>query len=121
MPLNASISPSTTPRTAPCRVQATSGSLAVQPGTCAEAVEAVTANRKRAKSLGKCAMVASFHVTAGPTIPPYSGNIDTADQSHRQTLRTLRTSAVGLGRVKTPAFNQRIEIPSRCRQFENQK
>jgi IstB-like ATP binding protein len=26
-----------------------------------------------------------------------------------------------LGRVKTPTFNQRIEIPSRFRQFENQK
>src|ERR1700694_2759832 len=28
---------------------------------------------------------------------------------------------MGLGRVKTPTFNQRIEIPSRFRQFENQK
>src|SRR5437899_8533589 len=86
MPLNASISPSTAPRTAPCRVQATSGPVAVQPGTCAVAVEAITANRKRARSLVKCAIVASFHVTAGPTIPPYNGNIDTADQSHCQTL-----------------------------------
>jgi hypothetical protein len=32
-----------------------------------------------------------------------------------------RMSARGLGRVKTPTFNQRIEIPSRFRQFENQK
>src|SRR5947209_2697465 len=85
MPLNASISPSTTPRIAPCRVQATSGSVAVQPGTFAVAVEAITANRKRARSLVKCAIVASFHVTAGPK-PPYNGNIDTADQSHRQIL-----------------------------------
>jgi hypothetical protein len=30
-------------------------------------------------------------------------------------------SAPGLGRVKTPMFNRRIEIPSRFRQFENQK
>jgi hypothetical protein len=29
-------------------------------------------------------------------------------------------SELGLGRVKTPTFNQRIEIPSRFRQFENQ-
>src|SRR3981081_4206087 len=86
MPLNASTSPSTAPRTAPCRVQATSGSVAVQPGTCAVAIEAITANRKRARGLVKCAIVASFHVTAGPTIPPYNGNIDTADQSHRQIL-----------------------------------
>jgi hypothetical protein len=32
-----------------------------------------------------------------------------------------RTSGTGRGRVKTPTFNQRIEIPSRFRQFENQK
>jgi hypothetical protein len=30
-------------------------------------------------------------------------------------------SGLGLGCVKTPTFNQRIEIPSRFRQFENQK
>src|SRR5260370_18223234 len=30
-------------------------------------------------------------------------------------------SVVGLGRVKTPTFNLRVEIPSRFRQFENQK
>src|SRR5882757_1217328 len=100
MPLNASISPSTAPRTAPCRVQATSGSVAVQPGTCAVAVEAITANRKRARSLVKCAIVASF-VTAGPTIPPYNGNIDTADQIALPDTRTLRTSAVGPDRSAT--------------------
>lgn len=72
MPLNASISPSTTPRTAPCGIQATSGSSAVQPGTCAEPVEAITANRNRARSLVKCAIVASSHVTA--------------DQQYRRTL-----------------------------------
>src|SRR5229473_7600540 len=31
------------------------------------------------------------------------------------------TSALGLGRVKTPMFNLRVEIPSRFRKFENQK
>src|SRR6478736_1446911 len=31
------------------------------------------------------------------------------------------TSAMGLGRVKTPTFNLRVEIPSRFRKFENQK
>src|SRR5258706_15462830 len=30
-------------------------------------------------------------------------------------------SAVGLGRVKTPTFNLRVESPSRFRKFENQK
>src|SRR2546430_2270685 len=30
-------------------------------------------------------------------------------------------SAPGLGRVKTPTFNLRVEIPSRFRKFENQK
>src|SRR6266852_8441426 len=30
-------------------------------------------------------------------------------------------SALGLGRVKTPTFNLRVEIPSRFRKFENQK
>jgi hypothetical protein len=30
-------------------------------------------------------------------------------------------SAKGLGRVKTPTFNLRVEIPSRFRKFENQK
>src|ERR1700681_534205 len=30
-------------------------------------------------------------------------------------------SQMGLGRVKTPTFNLRIEIPSRFRKFENQK
>src|SRR5437667_1036540 len=30
-------------------------------------------------------------------------------------------SALGLGRVKTPIFNLRVEIPSRFRKFENQK
>src|SRR5467141_416430 len=30
-------------------------------------------------------------------------------------------SASGLGRVKTPTFNLRVEIPSRFRKFENQK
>src|SRR5258706_1271878 len=30
-------------------------------------------------------------------------------------------SAQGLGRVKTPTFNLRVEIPSRFRKFENQK
>src|SRR5437762_6581738 len=30
-------------------------------------------------------------------------------------------SAQGLGRVKTPSFNLRVEIPSRFRKFENQK
>src|SRR6266446_427745 len=29
--------------------------------------------------------------------------------------------ATGLGRVKTPTFNLRVEIPSRFRKFENQK
>src|SRR5258708_4716325 len=28
---------------------------------------------------------------------------------------------LGLGRVKTPTFNLRVEIPSRFRKFENQK
>src|SRR5213075_2545208 len=28
---------------------------------------------------------------------------------------------MGLGRVKTPTFNLRVEIPSRFRKFENQK
>src|SRR5467141_1204848 len=32
-----------------------------------------------------------------------------------------RTSALGLGRVKTPTFNLRVETPSRFRKFENQK
>src|SRR3954447_10628785 len=53
MPLNASISPSTTPRTAPCTVQATSGSLVVQLGTCAAALEAVSANSTRARTFLK--------------------------------------------------------------------
>src|SRR5882757_8298953 len=73
MPLNASISPSTTPRTAPCRVHATSGSLALQPGTCAEAVEAVTANRERATSLVNCAIVGSFCV---PLDQQYRGTLE---------------------------------------------
>src|SRR5436190_812677 len=30
-------------------------------------------------------------------------------------------SVKGLGRVKTPTFNLRVEIPSRFRKFENQK
>src|SRR6266481_7420918 len=30
-------------------------------------------------------------------------------------------SDMGLGRVKTPMFNLRVEIPSRFRKFENQK
>src|SRR6266478_5921866 len=30
-------------------------------------------------------------------------------------------SVLGLGRVKTPMFNLRVEIPSRFRKFENQK
>ncbi len=30
-------------------------------------------------------------------------------------------SALGLGRVKTPTFNLRVEIPSRFRKFENQR
>src|SRR5260370_9900903 len=30
-------------------------------------------------------------------------------------------SGSGLGRVKTPTFNLRVEIPSRFRKFENQK
>src|SRR5260370_25457508 len=30
-------------------------------------------------------------------------------------------SVSGLGRVKTPTFNLRVEIPSRFRKFENQK
>jgi hypothetical protein len=30
-------------------------------------------------------------------------------------------TVVGLGRVKTPTFNLRVEIPSRFRKFENQK
>src|SRR5882672_8487536 len=30
-------------------------------------------------------------------------------------------SASGLGRVKTPTFNLRVEIPSRFRKFKNQK
>src|ERR1700732_2887933 len=33
----------------------------------------------------------------------------------------LRESASGLGRVKTPMFNLRVEIPSRFRKFVNQK
>src|SRR5216684_2009511 len=32
-----------------------------------------------------------------------------------------RMSPLGLGRVKTPTFNLRVEIPSRFRKFENQK
>ncbi len=31
------------------------------------------------------------------------------------------TSGMGLGRVKTPTFNLRVETPSRFRKFENQK
>src|SRR6266403_5804541 len=31
------------------------------------------------------------------------------------------TSGMGLGRVKTPTLNLRVEIPSRFRKFENQK
>jgi hypothetical protein len=31
------------------------------------------------------------------------------------------SSAMGLGRVKTPTCNLRVEIPSRFRQLENQK
>src|SRR5712671_962895 len=30
-------------------------------------------------------------------------------------------SGLGLGRVKTPTFNLRVEIPPRFRKFENQK
>ena len=30
-------------------------------------------------------------------------------------------AGLGLGRVKTPTFNLRVEIPSRFRKFENQK
>src|SRR6267154_5405976 len=30
-------------------------------------------------------------------------------------------TALGLGRVKTPTFNLRVETPSRFRKFENQK
>ena len=30
-------------------------------------------------------------------------------------------SGLGLGRVKTPTFNLRVETPSRFRKFENQK
>src|SRR6202790_4252211 len=33
----------------------------------------------------------------------------------------LGMSALGLGRVKTPTFNLRVETPSRFRKFENQK
>src|SRR5258707_12983941 len=41
---------------------------------------------------------------------------------HDQTHHSLGpTSALGLGRVKTPMFNLRVEIPSRFRKFENQK
>jgi len=35
--------------------------------------------------------------------------------------RSPEMSASGLGRVKTPTFNLRVEIPSRFRKFENQK
>src|SRR5450432_2338526 len=64
MPLNASMSPSTTPRTAPCKVQATSGSPGLQFGVWAEAAEADTANRKTARALAKCRMSHPFHITA---------------------------------------------------------
>src|SRR5258707_3202328 len=39
---------------------------------------------------------------------------------HRK-CRAWRKTAMGLGRVKTPTFNLRVEIPSRFRKFENQK
>jgi hypothetical protein len=48
-----------------------------------------------------------------------SGALGAAEAASCTT--TLSMSEVGLGRVKTPTFNQRIEIPSRFRHFENQK
>jgi hypothetical protein len=36
-------------------------------------------------------------------------------------MRGRHMSGMGLGRVKTPTFNLRVEIPSRFRKFENQK
>src|SRR6266403_4952388 len=37
------------------------------------------------------------------------------------TVRLGPVSEMGLGRVKTPTFNLRVEIPSRFRKFESQK
>src|SRR6266849_5925927 len=39
----------------------------------------------------------------------------------RGPLGRCPMSELGLGRVKTPTFNLRVEIPSRFRKFENQK
>jgi hypothetical protein len=48
----------------------------------------------------------------------HSGGVSKQDLCH---ANWPVISVPGLGRVKTPTFNQRIEIPSRFRQFENQK
>jgi hypothetical protein len=45
-------------------------------------------------------------------MPSAAGSIDLAETPYR-------LSALGLGRVKTPTFNLRVEIPSRFRKFEN--
>src|SRR3954467_9042571 len=60
MPLKASMSPSTTPRTRPCVVQATSGSSVAQFGACASALEVVAANRSSARTFLKWVIVVSF-------------------------------------------------------------
>src|SRR5258708_8004192 len=39
----------------------------------------------------------------------------------RRNRKRAAMSALGLGRVKTPTFNLRVETPSRFRKFENQK
>ena len=55
--------------------------------------------------------------------PLMSVDRETACWRLRTTRATdaMRHSALGLGRVKTPTFNLRVEIPSRFRKFENQK
>src|SRR4051795_253403 len=67
MPLKASMSPSTTPRTRPCAVQATSGSSVAQFGACASALEVVAANRSSAKTFLKWEIVVSFRSFAYET------------------------------------------------------
>src|SRR6266436_10122071 len=126
MPLNASISPSTTPRTAPCRIQATSGSSAVQPGTCAEAVEAITANRNRARSLVKCAIVASSHVTADQQ---YRRALEISTRSINRTAKHSKPPHVccGSNRVTLddrplpvhtdkPTFSGSVGLSQKCHQ-----
>src|SRR5260370_20149513 len=122
MPLNASTSPSTTPRTAPCCVHATSGSLAAQLVVCARAVAAVIANRKRANTFIELVIEKSPASSSKTPIPERGLSVlpDTADQLHQPSWESVCFSICLFGVIRVAGWHdRRVRSPPETEIFQD--